>query len=452
MINQKELEKIYHLQREDFFYFGPLSIKDRIEILKKIKRLIQQKEEEIFKALKEDLNKDKVESFVSEIALIYKEIDLYVKNIKKWARSKRVKTPFYLFPSKSSYKYEAYGQTLIISPWNYPIMLSIVPIINSIGAGNRVILKPSEFSEYSSKWLMKFFNENFDHKIIYCADSSLETSNFLLDQKFDLVFFTGSTNVGKIVLEKTSKFLTPTILELGGKSPTIICSDVNLDNVIEKIYYGKSLNSGQTCTTHDYVLIDKKIEDEFIQKYREYVQNQLKNNLENEPKIISEKHYNRLLKLVISTELKTNHEMKIIEPFIYKASLNDAIMQEEIFGPILPVISFETIEEAIDIVKRQQKPLALYLFSKQKSIINKIKKLQAGAIIINNTTEHVANSYLPFGGIGNSGLGKYRGYSGFKSFSHQKSFFINKFVFKPLSLVKKPFNNKKFSLLKKIFK
>ncbi|WP_029906239.1 aldehyde dehydrogenase family protein [Mycoplasmopsis opalescens] len=448
------LENIYRNQRNQIEKHNFIDIDRRILILKKLKKLLQEQEKHVSEALFKDLNKHENEVYISEISLVYSEINLYIKKLKQWTKLKRVKTPFYLWPAKSRIMYEPLGGALIISPWNYPLMLSLVPIVNAIGAGNRVIIKPSEYCVNFSNWLFDFINKNFENDLIYCANFDLENAKWLLDKEFDVIHFTGSTNIGKIVAEKAAKKLTPVILELGGKSPTVVCDDTNLDNAVENIFYGKVINSGQTCTAHDYALVQENIVEKFIQKFNLILHEQLGNEpLKNSslPKIISQKHFDRLINM--KPDLVYDAEQLKIYPLAYTTDEKDKMMQEEIFGPILPIIPFKDINEAIDFINVRDNPLASYLFSSSKMKQKLFKsKVQSGSLIINTTTMHLANSYLPLGGVKNSGLGKYRGFEGFKAFSHAKSIFYKRNTSRILFLLKRPFTGKKVKIIKSIIK
>ncbi|QJR44264.1 aldehyde dehydrogenase family protein [Mycoplasma miroungirhinis] len=421
----------------------PIDIYKRKELLIKLKKLIKANEENIFKALLNDLNKHKNEAFVTEIALIYKEIDFAIKNIKKWTKWNKVKTPFYLFGSKSQTIFRPLGQVLIISPWNFPIYLTISPLISAIAAGNRIILKTSEISAYSSEFLINLINQNFDSNIIYCAPSDLETSKWLLDQKFDLIFFTGSTSVGKIVASKAAEKLTPTILELGGKCPTIIDKNTNLDYSFENIFLNKMINFGQVCIAPDFLLVHNDIKDLVIEKLT--LLNKTLINKQEIASIINQNHKNRLNEL-------SNNLLQEAQLVVFEASVDSKIMEEEIFGPFLPLITYKNDQELINFLTKIQKPLAYYVYSKDKKFIkNVFKYAQTGTFSINDSLSFISNYNLPFGGIGNSGHGKSRGYAGFKSFSYEQSYY-KKWLLKNIKLQFAPHTENKLKWIKKLFK
>ncbi|WP_322960849.1 aldehyde dehydrogenase family protein [Mycoplasmopsis cynos] len=445
--------QIFLKQKENYLNNGPLDLKTRIKILKKLKELIMFYQSDIEKVLYLDLKKTPSQAFYSEISLIYNSINLTLKKLKKWTRPKSIKTPWFLFGSKSYIKYEAYGVVGIYSPWNYPFLLSFDPIIAAISAGNRIILKASEVSENSWTLINKIINDNFDDSIMYCSSNDMNEFKIFNELNFDLIFFTGSSNIGKIIAENAAKNLIPTILELGGKSPSIIFDDANIKSTVKNIIFGKFLNSGQICTAHDYILIDNKIKDEFYQEFKRQL-NEYK-LYDNFGKIINQKHFNRILSLLDNDKLSllNKNESKLtIEPFVYFASQNERIMQEEIFGPILPILSFENFNELKNILQKQPNPLVIYLFGKNKRNFEIEKYFKSGSVIINNTISFLSNTYLPFGGVGNSGNGRYHGYEGFKSFSNPKSFFKSFAFIKPSFLTFGKETNFKKQILEWIFK
>lgn len=421
MINQ-----ILEKQRKFFNSNITKDIKFRKEQLKKLYNLIKDSEDEILNALKSDLNKSEYEAYMTEIGFALEEITTLIKGIKKWSKPKKVKSPLSQFPAKSYIYKEAYGVCLIISPWNYPFQLAIAPLAGALAAGNCAIIKPSEFSVNTSKLLRKLINKNFDESYIKVIEGESTVSQQLLAEKFDYIFFTGSTNVGKIVMNEAAKHLTPVTLELGGKSPCIIDNTANLKLAAKRIVWGKFLNAGQTCIAPDYILVDELIKDRLIDYLKSSIK-ELFNLDEHYPKIINEKHYKRLLSLLDNEDVVYGGKGYIntlqIEPTIIdNVNWESKIMEEEIFGPLLPIITFSNLEEVIKLVNLKPKPLALYFFSNSKENQNLIlNNISYGGGCINDTIVHLASAHLPFGGVGNSGIGSYHGKASFDTFSHKKS-------------------------------
>ena len=445
-------------------YFSTGETKDinfRIEKLKKLRDVLKSEEEKIFEALKKDLMKSSFESYVTEVAMVYDEINMHIKNIKKWSKKRRVKTPLVQFPAKSFIKLEPYGVVLIIGPFNYPFMLTMDPLIGAIAAGNTAVIKPSESAPETSKILKEILEKVFDEKYVLHVnpERGKEVVEELLKEKFDYIFFTGSATVGKIVMKAASQYLTPIILELGGKSPCIIDKDCKLELATRRIVWGKLLNSGQTCVAPDYLYVHKDIEEEFIKKLEEEIKNQFGNNpLESEDysKMVNEREFNRVLSYIDKEKLvfggNYNRKTFQIEPTILKnVTWNDPVMEREIFGPIFPILSFENLDEVIRLVNSKDKPLALYYFSEDKNKIEKvINSTSSGGVTINDTLVHVSSSYLPFGGVGNSGMGEYHGKYSFDLFSNKKGV-MNRKTFLDLKIRYAPFLNK-LTIVKKIMK
>lgn len=427
---EKEIKKIIESQKEFFSSGVTKDLRFRLNQLELLYNLIVNYEDEITNALYLDLNKSEYESYLTEIGFTLSEIRFIRKRLRQWAKPKKVKTTLSLFPAKSYIYSEPYGVTLIISPWNYPFQLSISPLIGAIAAGNCIVIKPSEYSINTSKILSKLINENFPSNYIKVIEGGIETNQLLLKEKFDYIFFTGSVNVGKIVMQEASKHLTPVTLELGGKSPCIVDKDADLKLAAKRIVWGKFVNAGQTCVAPDYLLVHSDVKEKLISLMIDEIQKMYYANKKIEsyyPRIIHEKRFNHLLSLLDNENIifggVGNFNNLIIEPTIIdNVRFNSPVMQEEIFGPILPIITFESIEEVIKNVNEQDKPLALYIFSNSKkfqdTIINSISH---GGGCINDTIMHLATPNLPFGGIGSSGIGSYHGKASFDTFSHKKS-------------------------------
>ncbi|WP_333962267.1 aldehyde dehydrogenase [Clostridium perfringens] len=453
-------EKI-NKQREYFSTGETKDINFRIEKLKKLRDVLKSEEEKVFEALKKDLMKSSFESYVTEVAMVYDEINMHIKNIKKWSKKRRVKTPLVQFPAKSFIQLEPYGVVLIIGPFNYPFMLTMDPLIGAIAAGNTAVIKPSESAPETSKILKEILEKVFDEKYVLHVnpERGKEVVEELLKEKFDYIFFTGSATVGKIVMKAASQYLTPVTLELGGKSPCIIDEDCKVELAARRIVWGKLMNSGQTCVAPDYLYVHKDIEEEFIKKLEEEIKNQFGDNpLESKDysKMVNEREFNRVLSYIDKEKLvfggNYNRKTFQIEPTILKnITWDDPVMEREIFGPIFPILIFENLDEVIRVVNSKDKPLALYYFSEDKNKIEKVlNSTSSGGVTINDTLVHVSSSYLPFGGVGNSGMGEYHGKYSFDLFSNKKGV-MNRKTFLDLKIRYAPFQNK-LTIVKKIMK
>ena len=451
-----EFKHIVEKQRIYFLNNNTKDIKTRIQVLKQIKSKLFEYKEKIMDAFIKDFNKCKFDVLSTEFVMTVFEINYFIKNIKKLSRKKKVKGNLINFPSKSYIYKEPYGVTLIIAPWNYPLQLALIPLIDSIACGNTVILKPSEQSPNVSKVIEEMFSD-FNDSLIKVINGDAEVSNKILDERYDLIFYTGGTRVGKIIMEKASKNLTPVILELGGKSPCIVDSDVDLKQAVKRIVWGKFINAGQTCVAPDYILVHKDIH----QKFNELVKNQIKefyyenNKLRNDfTYIINERHLNRLLKLIDKDKLifGGSNINNLLEPTVLdNVCYSDLVMQEEIFGPIMPIIEYDDFDNVINDLKEKEKPLALYIFSNNKTNINKvISNISFGGGCINDVIMHLTNEHLPFGGVGNSGMGRYHGKYSFDAFTHEKPVFKKGKIELPLKYPK--YTKQKENLVKSVIK
>ena len=455
----QEIALILDEQRKFFLSGETLPIKFRIQMLKKLYASVISHKEEILSALTSDLGKSDFEGFMCEVGLSLTEISYMIKNVKKFAKEKTVVTPLAQFASRSYKKPCPYGNTLIMSPWNYPFLLSIEPLANAIAAGNTVIIKPSAYSPATSKIIEKILSECFEKKFIAVVTGGRSENSALLEQKFDFVFFTGSQSVGKEVLRHTAENLTPAILELGGKSPCIIDSNAKIRLTAKRIVFGKYLNCGQTCVAPDYILCHKDIKDEFVKEVKKQIEKQYgKNPLENSDygKIINQKHFERVSSLINAEKVvhggKTNPQTQQIEPTVLdNVTWDDAVMQEEIFGPIMPILTYENLDQVIADLQKKQKPLALYIFSQNKNNIKAItEKVSYGGGCINDTIIHLATSEMGFGGVGESGMGSYHGKTGFDAFSHTKSI-VDKKTWMDLPMRYQPYDRKINGKLLKMF-
>ena len=412
-------------------------------------------EKEIANALYLDLGKSFEESYMTEIGMVIKEINYQIKNLEKNMKPIKKKSPITLFPAKSFLYPEPLGTVLIIAPWNYPFLLSIQPLVGALAAGNTAIIKPSEYSINTTKIIKQIINESFNDEYVSVVEGEVYETEQLLKNSFDYIFFTGSTNVGKIIMNHASKHLTPVTLELGGKSPAIIYNDANIDLAAKKIAFGKLINAGQTCIAPDYLMIQEGNLETFIKCFDKYVakfyNEPLKNN--NYPKIISNKHYLRLIKLMENENIiyGGQYNNQKISPTLIKVTNNNTlIMQEEIFGPILPIITFKTHQEVLTYLLQLEKPLATYVFTKNKKYQhNHLSKHSSGGLVINDTIIHFINDNLGFGGVGSSGMGKYHGEESFKTFTHYKAV-VNKKEFFDLDVRYHPYNDKKVKIYKKV--
>lgn len=432
-------EQILSLQLKQKEFFNTGKTKDiafRIENLKKLSLLLQENEDEILSVLKKDLNKSHIEAYSSEIGYIRQEIEIALKNLKKWNRKKKVKTSLINLPGKSYYVCEPYGSVLVISPWNYPFGLLFTPIVGAIAAGNCIIAKPSEISTDSSKLIYDLISKNYPEEYFSVIEGGAEVTQSIINENIDFIFFTGSTAVGKEIFKSASVHLIPVTLELGGKNPCIVDKHIDIEIAAKRLLWGKFFNAGQTCVAPDYLLLNKNIQEEFLSKLVEFT-NKFYGDFdeiqENFTKIISQKHFDRVFgylnegKIIVGGKCDKN--TLLIEPtIITNLNYQSKIMQEEVFGPILPVIIYEDINEVIDNLNKLSKPLCVYLFTKDKEIQRKIiENTVSGTVCINGTIHSIISHNLPFGGVAESGIGRYHGITSFETFSYKKSILKKKF-------------------------
>jgi aldehyde dehydrogenase len=454
----KELiERVISSQREFFNTNATKSVSFRIDALKKLKYGIKQHEEQILDALYMDLGKSAAEAYMAEVAMVYEEIDTAISSVKKWSKPKRVRGTLTTFPARNYIYHEPYGVVLVMAPWNYPFNLSMSPVIGAMAAGNCVMLKSSKTSIHTATVIQKIINGAFDKNYLYCVDAD---SNYddVLDHRYDYIFFTGSPNVGKTIMKKASEHLTPVSLELGGKSPCFVDKDANIKMAAKRIIWGKCLNAGQTCISIDYVLVHQDVKDLLVEEMKKEIDKRYRNAQESDsyPKIISQRHYDRLLQLMDEEKNVIgghhNAERRKIAPALLTGTdFDKPVMQEEIFGPLLPIISYTDIDTAIHELKLREKPLACYVFTNNKKVAQKvIDEVSYGGGCVNDVIIHISNHHLPFGGIGNSGMGGYHGKFGFETFSHKKGV-VKNFTFIDLPLRYAPFNENKLKLLRKLF-
>jgi len=446
-----------HQKQKAFFYTNTTkNINFRITQLQKIKAVFKANETLLYEAIHKDFGKSKFDTYVTELSQIYHEIDTFIKKLKSWSKPKRVLPSLVNFPAKSYILPEPLGVTLIIGAWNYPYQLSLVPAISAIGAGNTVILKPSELPVNTSAVMAKLINESFPVEYFCVVEGGVEETQALLENRFDKIFFTGSTNVGKIIYQAAAKHLTPVTLELGGKSPTFIFADCDLKITAKRLVWSKFLNAGQTCVAPDYILVEKAVEEAFLKAIKIEIEDKYANtyqNSENYTKIINLKNFDRLRDLIDKDKVYyggiIDRDNRFISPTVLQQiTFKDKIMEEEIFGPILPVIAFENLEETIQKVKEKSNPLSIYIYGKNKKIIKKLlHEVPFGGGAVNDSVMHLIEENMPFGGVGYSGIGAYHGKFGFDTFSHFKSILHKSFRVE-LNLKYAPYSLKKLKWVK----
>jgi aldehyde dehydrogenase (NAD+) len=445
--------------QKKYFYTGETcDLAFRKKQLKKLRDLITENHEELCDALEKDFGKPRFEAYGAEIATVLKEIDFHLKNVEKWAKPVTANGSLLTFPSRNKIYPQPRGTTLIISPWNYPVYLSLMPLIGAISAGNCAILKPSELVPNISGIVSALINKVFDQEYIMAVDGGVEISQALLKEKFDYIFFTGSKRVGKIVMKAAAENLTPLTLELGGKSPAIVHEDADIEIAARRIWWGKYLNAGQTCVAPDYVVVHEEVRSDFIRESRKVIREFIGKDdegLASMTRILNSEHFNRLMELVDHSDVviggESHTDTRYISLTLAESAWEGPMMDDEIFGPVLPMITFKDFDKLISRLQDMPSPLALYLFTNSKKEKQKvIQKIPFGGGCINETVSHLGTPHLPFGGIGSSGFGTYHGKYSFETFSHLKSI-LDKPVWPDLSYRYPPYSNKKFSLFKKIF-
>lgn len=455
-----KIKEVIKNQREFFVNNKTRSLEFRLAQLETLRRVIIEDQAKICQALNEDLYKSEMEAYTTEIGPCLQELSHAIKNLKEWMKPRKIKSSRFFPLSKTYTINEPLGVVLIIAPWNYPFNLMIAPLIGAIAAGNCAILKPSEMSMHTTSVLQDIINKVFCSDHVEVIQGDAEVANELLSEKFDYIFYTGGEKVGKIVMEAAAKNLTPVTLELGGKSPCIVDENIADEKAAARIVWGKFLNAGQTCVAPDYILVNAKVRDFFLLLLKENIEKVYGDKLiesKSYGRIINRKHFRRLEKLLNQGEKvcggKIDEERLFIPPTVIKnLPENSLIMREEIFGPILPIFEYEKIEDAIAFVNARPKPLALYVFSKDKNIQDKvIAETSSGGVCINDVMVQVSSSDLPFGGVGTSGFGKYHGQASFESFSNLKSVFKQTNLF-DLSLRYLPVTEKKMKMVKKFLR
>lgn len=459
-MNKEEILAIIDKQKAYFNEGNTLNVKKRIEALKTLKTKIKKYENEILEALNKDLGKSKTEAYMCEVGLVYSEISYHLKHIKKFTKKRKVHTPLAQFKAKSYEIASPYGNVLVMSPWNYPFLLSVEPVIEALASGNTVILKTSEYSIFTNEIIKKVFDEAFDTRHVSIIFGGILENQILLNTKFDYIFFTGSKMVGHLIYEAASRNMTPVTLELGGKSPCIVDETANIKLAAKRIVFGKLLNCGQTCVAPDYLLCKKEIHDELIKAIIEEIELQYGKNpiiSSNFGKIITKRHFERIVSLIDKDKVIYGGEynlekLKIAPTIMDNVIRSDGIMSEEIFGPILPVLTYENIEEIKKDINSGETPLALYYFSTNKKNIEYVTNtFEFGGGCINDTIIHLATSNMPFGGFKESGLGAYHGKKGFDTFTHYKSI-VNKANIIDLPMRYAPYKKINDKLIRKFLK
>lgn len=427
-----DIQTIFSLQKKNRWTVSGTTASERIAKLKRLKEEVLKRREDIKEALWKDFKKPNAESELTEIHTVLDEINFAVKHLKRWMKPVRVRTPITLFGARSEIHYEAKGVVLILAPWNYPFSLLINPLVAAVAAGNCVIARPSEKTPHTAELLRQIVEAVFAKEEACVVIGEIDLAEKLLELPFDHIFFTGSTAIGKKVMSAAAKNLTSVTLELGGKSPVIIDTDVDLADAAKRIVWGKFVNGGQTCVAPDYVFVPENLKDDFVKHFRQYV---FKSYGETElerlqthdfARLIDQRAFERLHEKIRNEENLISGEVlkddNYIPPTLIESHLNTPIMQDEIFGPILPIITYREIEEVIEHIRNDEKPLALYVFTKRNTFAKKIlAQTTSGGAVVNNVILHLANPHLPFGGVGHSGLGSYHGHFGFKAFSHEKA-------------------------------
>ena len=447
-------------QRKYFQTNETLDINFRKLKLKTLYKTIAKHEKEIMKALYQDLHKSYFEAYSTEIGLVYKEISLALKKLSKWAKPRRVPTPLAAFPGKSYIYYQPYGQVLIIAPWNYPFQLLFSPLVGAIAAGNTAILKPSPYAPHTARVMETIVKEAFKDEQVAIFQGHRDVNQFLLEQKFDFIFFTGSPNTGKVVMSYAAKNLTPVVLELGGKSPTIVDFDAKLKLAAKSIVFGKLTNAGQTCIAPDYLFVHKTVKDQLLKlivKYIEKFYGKDQSKTQHYPRIINEQNVDRLYQYLSCGKIYYGGQVNRTERYFQPTIMTDVdldcdVMKYEIFGPILPVLEFENLDEVIGFINSRPKPLALYYFGRNKAKIQQILTYTtSGGASINDTLMHFVNPRLPFGGVGDSGMGRYHGWYSFEAFSNKRAVF-QKGQWLDLPLRYPPVTDFKYSMVRKVLK
>jgi aldehyde dehydrogenase (NAD+) len=457
--NAATIQDLLQKQRVFFFSGQTHDVAYREKQLRRLQQAVKTHEEELMEAMYKDFRKPAFETYTTEVGFVEQELRLVLKHLHKWSKPRRVRETLLNFPARSYVYSQPFGVTLIIGPWNYPLQLVLNPLIGALAAGNCAIIKPSELTPATSAVIARMINSTFDASHVAAVEGGVPTTQHLLAQRFDYIFFTGSTAVGRIVMKAAAEHLTPVTLELGGKSPAIVAEDADLSLTARRIAWGKFMNAGQTCVAPDYVLVQEQVKDELIEQLRLVISQFYGKVPENSPdfaRIINEKHFRRLRAYLQDGSVRvggqTNAATRYISPTVLdQVTWTQAVMQEEIFGPILPVLTYNTLKEAIEQVNTGEKPLALYFFSGNREQQEQVlEQAHFGGGCINDTISHLVNPNLPFGGVGESGVGSYHGQSSFDLFSNQKSV-VRRGTWLDIPLRYPPYGNR-LQYVRKLFK
>ena len=452
------ISEIVARQRAYFETGATRSLSFRLHALEQLQQALQKHEALLFEALKADLNKAPMESYMCENGIVLEEIRFHLKHLAGWMKRRRVPTPMAQFHAKSFQAPEPYGLALILSPWNYPVQLCLNPLVGAISGGNCCVVKPSAYAPATSAALAKILGEAFPPEYIAVVEGGRAQNSALLEEKVDYIFFTGSVAVGKVVMEAASKHLTPVTLELGGKSPVIVDKTANVPLAAKRIAFGKVLNAGQTCVEPDYLFLHRSVKDTFVSAFQKALEEFFPGgDYTNMPTIISEKHYRRVKGLLEGQKIllggQTDDDRRFIAPTLLdETDPESPIMQEEIFGPVLPMLTYENLDDVIRFVGRRPKPLAFYLFTESRAVEDRILNSCAfGGGCINDTIIHLATSHMPFGGVGESGMGSYHGKQSFDTFTHYRSI-VKKSTWLDLPMRYHPYSDKKLNMIRKFMK
>ena len=447
------IDHIYNLQRENRFNIQRTTIKERIQLLKKLENEILNSRDEIVDALHQDFRKSRIEAESTEIFPVLSEIRLFIKNLNEWSKSKSVSNNLVFFGSKAKIVYEAKGNCLIISPWNYPFQLAVVHLVACVAAGNTAIVKPSEFAPATNQVLNKIFGNVFESHHVQLIYGEIDETTYLLSKKFDHIHFTGSPKVGKIVMAAGAKYLSSVTLELGGKSPLIIDGTLDIKTAVSKAVWGKLINNGQTCIAPDYILIKEELRDEFVAEFIKHIDKTFGNDPKSSPdlaRIINLRNFDRVRGLIENAiENGANcpygndydrTELYIKPTILTNISADSEILHEEIFGPVFPIITYKHFQDITSFINEREKPLALYIYSKDQELIDQVvKETSSGAVLVNETLLHIMHPNLPFGGVNNSGIGSSTGRFGFEDFSHAKPVLQVNQWFSPTKFINYPY-------------
>lgn len=449
-MDRSEIQNIIEKQKQFFESGVTLDVNYRLDILKRLKALLLKHEKDFYEALRADFNKPEFETYASENGLVLQDINIMIRNLKKWARPQRVFTPMLHWPARSYFYKEPYGRVLIISPWNYPFQLLFMPLVGAVAAGNCVLGKPSRHAKHTYELSSRIVTDHFDPDHIYLMEGGREVNQLLLEEQFDYIFFTGSTEVGKKVMQSAARHLTPVSLELGGKSPVIVEPECNPRLVAKRILWGKLLNAGQSCVAPDYMFVHEDIKEGLLDEMKAYLQDVYRGNTKDSPdfaRIINRVNTERLAGYLEGQKIllggDTDLEDRYIEPTIVEIEdMDNILMREEIFGPILPMLTYRSLNDVINYIKSKPRPLSLYIFGKSRKTQRMIiDRTMSGSGGINETVVHFINPNLPFGGIGLSGMGRYHGKFSFETFTYKRSF-LDKAVWMDVPLRYPPYKGK----------